>query len=51
RHIGLEQDLEKAEQILRKGLSVKKVTAKEHIEERLNRLLEEKNKLDDKTNG
>ena len=51
RHIGLEQDFEKAEQILRKGLSVKKVSDKEHIEERLNELLEEKSKIDDKTNG
>ena len=47
RHIGLEQDLEKAEQILRKGLSVKKVSDKEHIEERLNRLLNENNQLND----
>ena len=51
RHIGLEQDFEKAEQILRKGLFVKKVSDKEHIEERLNELLEEKRKLDDKKNG
>jgi len=47
RHIGLEQDLEKAEQILRKGLSVKKVSDREHIEERLNRLLNENNQLND----
>jgi tetratricopeptide (TPR) repeat protein len=45
RHIGLEKDLEIAEQILRKGLSVKKVSDKEHIEERLNRLLNENNQL------
>jgi tetratricopeptide (TPR) repeat protein len=45
RHIGLEQDFVKAEQILRKGLSVKKVSDKEHIEERLKDLLSEKNKL------
>ena len=42
RHIGLEQDFEKAEQILRKGLSVKKVSDKKHVEQRLNDLLEEK---------
>jgi hypothetical protein len=48
--IGLEQDFEKAEQILRKVLSVKKVSDIEHIEERLNDLLKEKDKLNDKTN-
>jgi hypothetical protein len=36
-----------ARKILRKGLSVKKVSAKEHIEERLNRLLNEYNQLRD----
>ena len=50
RHIGLEQDFEKAEQILRKGISVKNVLNKKHIEERLNELLEEKSKPNDKTN-
>jgi tetratricopeptide (TPR) repeat protein len=39
RHVDLEQNFEKAEQILRKGISVKNVSAKEHLEERLNRLL------------
>ena len=52
RPIGLEQDFEKAEQILRKGLSVKKVSDKEHIEERLKDLLKRKkgNKEDDNIN-
>ncbi len=45
KHIGLEQDFEKAEQILKKGLCVKKVSDKEHIKERLNNHLAEKSKL------
>jgi adenylosuccinate synthase len=36
-----------AEQILRKGLSVKKVSDKEHIEERLNQLINENNQIKD----
>ncbi len=45
KHIGLEQNFEKAEKILKKGLSVKKVSDKEHLEERLNDHLAGKNKL------
>ena len=39
---GLETDFDKAEKILRKGLSIPNVSDKDHIHERLQDLLEEK---------
>jgi hypothetical protein len=44
-YLGLEKDLDKAEEILRKGLSVSNVSDRDHIEDRLEDLLKEKNKI------
>ena len=44
-YLGLEKDLDKAEEILRKGLSVSNVSDRDHIEDRLEYLLKEKNKI------
>lgn len=43
-HAGLQKDFDKAEKILREGLAVPNVSDKMYIENRLNDLLEEKNK-------
>jgi len=43
-YLGLEKDFDKAEKILREGLSVSNVSDRNHIQDRLRDLLREKNK-------
>ncbi|KPK97205.1 MAG: hypothetical protein AMJ95_10355 [Omnitrophica WOR_2 bacterium SM23_72] len=45
KYLGLEKDLDKPEEILRKGLSVSNASDRDHIEDRLEDLLKENNKI------